>query len=226
MERTMTRRMIFPLVFGIVGTAILLSLGTWQVFRLQWKTQILHEIATRLASDPVALPENSDPVGDKYLRVMADGVIGAEELHVLAYGNGGPGFKVIAPMALDNGRRVLLDRGFMPETAKNTARTGGVANVVGVLVWPQETDGFVPAPNLDKNIWFARDVELMAKALNTEPVMISVTDSTLTEGITPQAVSVNIANRHLEYVLTWYSMAIIWIGMTVYFLWRIKHGTA
>ena len=34
----MTKRMIFPIIFGITGIAILLALGTWQVKRMGWKT--------------------------------------------------------------------------------------------------------------------------------------------------------------------------------------------
>ncbi len=222
----MTRRMIFPLVLGIVGTAILLSLGTWQLMRLQWKTQILNGIESRLEAEPVALPDNPDPVADKYLLVKVTGDIGGQELHVLTFADTGPGFKVIVPMTLPDGRRILLDRGFIPETAKQTPRKGGRTTVIGALVWPQETDKYVPEPNLDKNIWFARDVDLMAKTLGTERVMLSVLKSSNLSGVTPLPVNVNIPNRHLEYVLTWYSLAIIWIGMTGYLIWRIKRKTA
>jgi surfeit locus 1 family protein len=96
---------------------------------------------------------------------------------------------------------------------------------VGSLVWPQETDKYVPDPNREKNIWFARDVILMAEALETDQVMLAISRSTNNDGITPQLVSVNISNRHLEYVMTWFSLAAIWIGMTGYALWRIKPET-
>ena len=221
----MIRRMAIPLFFGLTGAAILFALGTWQLSRWQWKTDLLAGIASRLEQPAVALPANPDPVADKYLQVTASGVIEPTELHVLTSGDLGPGFKVISPMVLEDGRRILIDRGYIGETEKNTPRKGGPATVTGALVWPDETDSFVPAPNLERNIWFARDVELMADTLKTEPVMISVTATDNTGGILPQPVSINISNRHMEYVLTWYSMAIIWIGMTGYAVWRIKRQT-
>jgi len=210
------------LIFGLVGTSILISLGIWQYQRMTWKTSILAEIDARFAQTPVALPILPDPVADKYLQVTVSGTIVEGELHVLTFGDAGPGFRVIAPMVLEDGRRVLLDRGYIMETQKNAARSGGRVTAIGSLVWPQETDSFVPDPNLEKNIWFARDVDLMAETLDTDLVMIAVSSSTNDDGIQPQLVSVNITNRHLGYVMTWFSLAVIWIGMTGYALSRIK----
>ena len=219
-------RRITLLIFGLVGTAILMSLGFWQLQRMTWKAGILAEIDTRLAEPPVALPANPDPVADKYLQVEVTGRIVDGELHVLTFGDGGPGFRVIAPMVLEDGRRILVDRGFLQETEKDVERAGGDTTAVGSLVWPQETDKYVPDPNREKNIWFARNVNLMADALETEQVMLAISRSTNNAGITPQRVSVNISNRHLEYVMTWFSLAAIWIGMTGYALWRIKPKTS
>jgi surfeit locus 1 family protein len=58
----MIRRMIWPLVFGIGGVAILVSLGVWQVQRLAWKEGVLAEIEARIAASrpsrcPKARPE-------------------------------------------------------------------------------------------------------------------------------------------------------------------------
>lgn len=215
-------RRIPLMIFGLVGVAILMSLGFWQLQRLTWKTSILAEIDARLAKPPVTLPINPDPATDKYLQVEVTGKIVKGELHVLTFGEGGPGFRVIAPMLLEDGRLILVDRGFLAETEKDVMRTGGDLTAVGSLVWPQETDKYVPDPNREKNIWFARDVNLMAETLKTEQVMLAISRSSNNDGITPQLVSVNISNRHLEYVMTWFSLAAIWVGMTGYALWRIK----
>ena len=53
----MMRRMIFPVVLGLGGAAILIMLGTWQVQRLSWKEAILTNIDARLTAAPVAVPE-------------------------------------------------------------------------------------------------------------------------------------------------------------------------
>jgi surfeit locus 1 family protein len=37
-------------------------------------------------------------------------------------------------------------------------------------------------------------------------------------------VSPNLPNSHLQYAVTWFGLAAVWAGMTVYGLWRIKRG--
>jgi surfeit locus 1 family protein len=218
----MTRRMIAPLIFGIAGVAILVSLGVWQVRRLDWKTAILAEIEARLAAAPVDVPAHPAPGNDQYLRVRATGTLEPGELHVYtSLPPRGVGYRVIAPMTLADGRRILLDRGFVPIGEKDAARATGPVTVTGSLAWPRETDSFTSDPDRTENIWFARDVPLMAAALDTEPAMIVVAESDLA-GPTPQPVTVNIPNDHLQYAITWFLLAVVWTLMTVYMLYRIK----
>jgi surfeit locus 1 family protein len=218
--RPVTRRLIAPLVLGLVGVAVLLSLGAWQVRRLEWKTAILAEIEARLAADPVPVPSAPDPVADRYLRVRAEGRLLPGEIHVYTSGPGlGVGYRVIAPMALADGRRILLDRGFVPIEAKDAPRPPGPIAVTGNLVWPEEG---APRPDLGRNIWIARDVPLMAETLGTEPVLVVAAASDAPEPPVPQPVTPNIPNDHLSYAITWFGLAAVWAMMTGLWLWRIK----
>ena len=94
--------------------------------------------------------------------------------------------------------------------------------VTGNLYWPDEVDSFTPENDLQANIWFARDVPALADALGTEPVMIIARTSSVSDPtVTPLPVDTSaIPNRHLEYLLTWYGLAITWVLMTLYFLRR------
>lgn len=219
----MTRRMIVPLIFGVVGVALLVSLGVWQVQRLAWKTAILAEIEAKLAAAPVAVPPEPTPEADQYQRVQAEGVVGPGELHVYTTAPGqGVGYRVIAPFRLADGRPILLDRGFVPIGEKEAARRVGPLSVEGSLAWPRETDRFTSPPDREKNIWFARDVPLMAEALGTLPVMLVVSASDDPGQPLPMPVTVNIPNNHLQYAVTWFGLAVVWAMMTGYQLWRIK----
>jgi len=218
----MTRKMIVPLVFGVVGVAILVSLGVWQLRRLAWKEGILHDIETRIAAAPVALPDQPDPVRDRYLPVVVHGRLGGPEIDVLVSRKQiGAGYRII--QALDTGaRRVLVDRGFVRERDRERPRPGGEMTVTGNLHWPDETDSFTPAPDLKAKIWFARDVAAMAKFLETEPVLV-VARSDTGDGIEPMPVDTSgIPNDHLQYAITWFLLAAAWTGMTALQLWRIK----
>lgn len=219
----MTRRMIIPLLFGVVGVATLLSLGIWQVQRLQWKQAVLAEIDARIGAAAVDLPSRPDLDANKFLPVKAEGQLTGEQLDVLVSRKQiGAGYRVIAVLELMDGRRVLLDRGFLVEAARGLPREVTALTVEGNLLWPDEVDGFTPAPDASRGIWFARDLPAMAAALNAEPLLIVARTET-GDGIEPMPVdSSTIPNDHLNYAITWFLLALVWVGMTVLLLWRMR----
>ncbi|MFP4238935.1 MAG: SURF1 family protein [Rhodosalinus sp.] len=222
------RRFIGPLVIGIAGAAVLIALGVWQVQRLQWKEALLADIEARIAAEPVALPAAPDPRADRYLPVRAEGVIGAEELHVLvSTKTEGAGFRIVTPFETEGGRRLLLDRGFVPDAAKGAERRTGPVAVTGNLHWPDDRSSATPENDPGDNFWFARDLDQMAAALNTEPVLLVVRqEDPPPPGIMPLPVDTSgIPNDHLEYAVTWFGLAAVWVAMSGYLLWRTARRT-
>jgi len=221
------QRFLMPLLIGLVGAGILISLGVWQVQRLAWKNAILSDIEARIAQAPAQLPDSPDPERDTYLPVVLTGQFGSEELHVLVSQKRiGAGFRVIAPFETDTGRRVMVDRGFIRDEAKASERAKGQASVTGNLHWPQEIDSYTPAPDLKAEVWFARDVPAMADALGTEPVLLVAAEvSPETAGVTPLPVdTAGIPNNHLQYAITWFALAFVWLSMTGYWMWRLRRN--
>ncbi|MBV1926515.1 MAG: SURF1 family protein [Rhodobacteraceae bacterium] len=215
------RRVLFLLIFGISGTAVLVSLALWQMQRLQWKQGVIAEIEAKVDALPDALPTNPDPIADKYLPVSVSGTLEPGELHVLvSVKQKGAGYRIISPFLTDDGRRILIDRGFTKTENKTAKRNLGPATIIGNLHWPQEIDKYTPAPDADN--WFARDVPAMAKALETLPILvISVTKTD--DKLSPLPVDTSrIPNDHLQYAITWFSLALIWATMTAYFMWRTR----
>ncbi len=217
------RRMIVPVLFGLCGMAVLIGLGGWQMQRLSWKEAVLAEIDARIGAAPVALPAVPDPVADRFLPVQAAGRLTGDQLDVLVSRKQiGPGFRVIAVLETDTGRRVMVDRGFVVDEARGLPRDVTALDVVGNLVWPEEVDGFTPAPDTARGMWFARDVPAMAEALKAEPVLI-VARSLTGDGIEPMPVdSSAVPNDHLNYAITWFLLAFVWAGMTGLLLWRMR----
>lgn len=218
------KRFAFLLTIGLGGAAILMSLGVWQVQRLAWKEGILQEIDARISDAPVALPSAPDPTTDAYLPVEVAGTLRAEYLRVLVSKKQvGAGYRIIRPMIHPEGD-ILIDLGFVPvsQTQQLRFEEGPVTRVIGNLQWPQETDSYTPEPDLTDNIWFARDVQAMAKALDTRPVLVVRRDAPQSGGpVTPMPVdTAAIPNDHLQYAITWFSLAAIWLLMTLYFLRR------
>ena len=120
------------------------------------------------------------------------------------------------------GRTVLIDRGFTTTEFEDALRSTGSFEVTGNLHWPDEVDGFTPDPDEAAGLWFARDVPSIAAALGTEPVMIiaaTPTDPT----ILPLPVdSSGIPNDHLQYAITWFLLAAVWVVMTYFFARRLR----
>ncbi|WP_324753753.1 SURF1 family protein [Roseovarius sp. Pro17] len=218
------RRLLVPLLFGLLGAGVLIALGAWQMQRLAWKEAVLADIDARLAGAPVDLPAQPDSETDKYLPVAVQGVLSSPELHVLIGTKDlGAGYRLIQRFETD-GRMIMVDRGFIPLTSKASAREVGPASLIGNLHWPDEVDGYTPAPDAERGIWFARDVPAMADALGTEPVLLVVRDQLSGPGGEMTALAVDsaaIPNDHLQYAITWFSLAAIWLVMTGYLIWRM-----
>ncbi|MCG7518744.1 SURF1 family protein [Ruegeria sp. Ofav3-42] len=214
------RRILFLLIFGIAGLAILVSLGIWQVQRLAWKQSVLAEIGSRISADPIDLPDHASPDVDKYLPVTIAGEMEPGEIHVLvSVKQVGAGYRIIQSFSTED-RTILVDRGFVPVTAKQGSRLNGPMEVTGNLHWPDEIDSYTPEPDIDDNIWFARDVPNLAAALGAEPILL-IARSQTDPGITPLPVdTAGIPNDHLQYAITWFGLALVWAAMTGYFLWR------
>ncbi|WP_300534255.1 SURF1 family protein [uncultured Mameliella sp.] len=221
------RRYIAPLLIGLTGIAILLWLGTWQLQRLDWKRGILNEIETTIAGAPQPLPRLVDPGAQRYQPTTLTGEIGAETLAVLvSVKQRGAGWRLISPFQTEDGRRVLVDRGFVPVDQKDAPRYSGPAEVTGNLHWPDDRNSSTPDNDPADNTWFARDLAPMADRLDTEPLLVVTrTMSPADDGVSPLPVDISgIPNDHLQYALTWYSLAAVWLIMTGVWIRRLKTG--
>ncbi|NOD92989.1 SURF1 family protein [Ruegeria sp. HKCCD4884] len=215
-------RILFLLIFGLAGLGVLLSLGIWQVQRLSWKQELLAEIEDRISADPVDLPAQVSEDADKYLPVIVSGEMVPGEIHVLvSVKQVGAGYRIIQSFNTGD-RTILVDRGFVPTTAKDTERLTGPMEIAGNLHWPDEIDSYTPEADIDANIWFARDVQNLAAALGAEPVLL-IAGSQTDPNVAPLPVdTAGIPNDHLQYAITWFGLALVWAAMTGYFLWRSR----
>ena len=187
-----SRRLVGRL--GVAGAFLaLIGLGTWQVERLEWKEALIAERASRVAAPPLASFEGAE----EFRRIRLSGrLLTDRALSVLPRG------RRVVPLALPDGSHVLV------ETAEAVP---GPATVTGVLRAPQRGGAFVPDNDPVKGDWFRIDPAAMGAALGLERVR---TWWVQTSPLVP------IANDHLQYAITWYSLAVILI--VIYLLARRK----
>ncbi len=222
------RRVIVPLIFGVGGCALFLSLGVWQLQRLELKEARLAQIEARIGEAPVSVPAVPDQDADAFLPVTERGDFDGTDLAVLtSIGRVGAVYRLVAAFELTGGRRIMIDRGYVPVAdARRTAIANDV-EITGNLHWPDEVDRWTPAPDALNRIWYGRDVGAMAEVLNTDPILIVAREPTLTEPVaTPIPVGAEgIPNNHLGYAIQWFGLEIVWAGMTAFLIWRIHRRT-
>lgn len=216
-------RFVVPVLIGVIGVAILLGLGRWQIDRLAWKEGLLAEIDTRLTAAPVALPPVPDATTDDFLSVEVAGTLGARELQVLvSTKTQGAGYRLIRALETGDGRRILLDLGYVPDERRAQPRPAGAVRAIGNLRWPDDRNGATPANDVARNDWFARDLDQMAGELQTEPVLVVARSLSPDKQTQPlPSSSAGIPNDHLGYAVTWFGLAAVWAGMTGFWIWRM-----
>lgn len=219
----MSARIVTVMLFGLIGAAILVSLGVWQLQRLGWKQTVLAEIEARIDAVPVAVPDQPDAEADRYLPVAAIGeFVGAPARVLVSVQGSGPGYRLIHGFEVGD-RRIMVDRGFLADAVALPDAPSGEVEVTGNLHWPDEIDGFTPDADLARNIWYARDVEALADYLEAEPIFLVLREMSATDGpVTPLPVTIEgIPNNHLGYAIQWFGLALVWLGMTAFLTWRI-----
>ena len=111
------RRFLVPGLSTLIMLVVLLGLGTWQVYRLQWKEGILARIAAAEAAP--AVPLGPDPA--PYTKVSVTGRFRFDQ--AAAFGaevrdtRTGPtmGFYQIVPLDREDAPTILVDRGWVPQ---------------------------------------------------------------------------------------------------------------
>lgn len=231
-------RIAIPLIFGLVGVAILISLGVWQVNRLSEKRDVLASIEARMTTvrplEAFELPLSKE--AHNYELVTFEATLSGQEVHALSSQQfRGAGYRVLSAFTSSIGSG-FVDLGFIVQTEKAAIRPFGPVRITGNLLWPDEYDpSFTPDPDLEKNIWFARHVPHLAAEFGGDPFLVVAREVQidLGDGFVPypgpdvSPISThNIPNDHLEYAITWFSLAVVWAGMTAFLIWRIRQRTA
>jgi surfeit locus 1 family protein len=167
------------------------ALGTWQVHRLSWKTDLMAKLEDRIIREPLPLPPNIDerviPDFD-FRRVYARGRFRHDQEMLVGprMRDGQVGFLVITPferISDEKGSTILINRGWIH---KNKARqidrpdsvAEGMVTVQGLLRQPWKKNWFTPKNKPDTGEFFFPDVKEMSELTGSQPVWIEGTCGT------------------------------------------------
>ena len=196
---------------------MLLSLGSWQLYILNWKLNLLSEIENSLKNNPV---EFSKVDKKNYLRVKTSGIIDFNKQIYLYNLNesGKPGFEVINPIIIDN-ENYLINRGWIPFNKKDNPEINLIneGNIIGTLKLQHKASTFKPDNDINKNYWFTLNREDIFKYTGkkfSNYIIYLNGDYKLPK---PKVITANISNNHKKYAITWFSMAISILLIYLYF---------
>ena len=204
-------------VFVIFFILVFVSLGTWQIIRLNWKNNLIFEIEDSLKNPPVEL---SNINHENYLRVKTSGNIDFEK-QIYLYNlneNGTPGFEVINPLSV-NQKNYLINRGWIPFEKKGMQEINEFdeKNIVGTLKLQGRKNIFKPDNDIEKNYWFSLDREDIMKFTGKEFSKYIIYLNGDYKFPKPKKITANISNNHKKYAITWFSLAISILLLYLYF---------
>jgi surfeit locus 1 family protein len=165
------------------------ALGTWQLYRLQWKLALIERVDQRTHAAPVAAPgpdrwQQVSATGDEYRHVRVTGTFLHEQAtRVQASTELGSGYWLLTPLRNADGSVVLVNRGFIPveragsvrripanaqSAAQSVAQDGNARAapvvVTGLLRISEPGGGFLRHNDPAGDRWYSRDVQAIAAA--------------------------------------------------------------
>jgi surfeit locus 1 family protein len=210
------RRLLLPTLALLPVLAILAGLGTWQLQRLRWKTDLLATIATAEAGPPLPLTEHPQD----YTKVFTEGRFRHDSAVTLGVEVRGPtlGTHLLVPLERDGAAPLLVDRGWIPLQGGDIARPEGLVRIEG-YIRPGEVAG----------MFSATDDPATRRFYSLDPAAIGAAIGQ--PGLAPFAVVAmgppgpalpqpartlpRPPNSHLGYVITWYGLAASALGVFI-----------
>jgi surfeit locus 1 family protein len=238
MAKLVFRPMPVLTVILAISVAILISLGIWQYQRLQWKTALLSEVEASVTAPPLrslsdlnAAIQAGDPIDFRRIQIEASPVEDGPEFHLYKSQGGGIYWDVVEP--LSQGALTILaktetlnadqkeNQEELPFVSERNNYTGYVRKTYEM----GRVEGWVKSKaNTDTNRYFHFNQTgdwydgLPGQVL--EGYYIDVEPSESADDLPVRRPK--IANNHFDYMLTWWSFAIIFI--IIYLLLHKRAG--
>jgi surfeit locus 1 family protein len=226
----------------LVGVAVLIGLGFWQLQRMEWKEGVIARIEARTERRPATLERAlvlvSERPNPSYFPVRVEGLFHHDReryLYALSL-TGEPGWHVIVPLETVSGDVILVDRGFVPEALCDPAtrpdgQIKGVVGVTGLIRTPEKPSLLIPDNDPEANQWFSRDLLAMTQSMfpggtvQVAPFFLEAKKSDVPGGW-PRGgeTRLTLTNNHLQYALTWFCLAIALVAIYAAYMWDAYRG--
>ena len=205
-------------IFVFLFITLFCTLGTWQLYRLQWKQDVINQISEGLKSTPI---KYSQDIRKNYQKVTLVGEYDFKsQIYLYSLNDKGqPGFDVVTPFETTKKENVLVNRGWIKKELKNHSDINILSNnVTGMLRQANRKNFFTPDNDINKNIWFSVNLEDVQKITGKKfNEFIVYLDDKNINAPKPKKITVDLPNNHLKYAITWYSISISILFFYLYF---------
>lgn len=216
----------------LVMLPVLIALGNWQLQRMYWKEDLIARLAAARTAEPASLADvwARYKAGEniEYTRVRVTGTFDhGSERHLYAPTTQSQGWDVFTVLDAPEGR-IYVNRGWVPDKLKDPAsrpegQSTGAVTVTGLARLPEAAGAFTAQDDAKGNRWYHREPAAFAgEGTAVVPFSIDAEPEPANPGGWPKAsaTEIRVANRHLEYVVTWWGLAATLV--VVFFLFARK----
>ena len=204
-------------IFFILFIFAVLLLGTWQVFRLNLKNNLISTLENNLKKNSIIFNEDIDK---EYTKVLLKKKDLKSKIFLYHLNKGEIGFKVIVPYQVNSSLVVLVDKGWIKkdkiDLIKNTLLNEDV--IEGYTKKIREKNLFTPNNNIKEDFLYSVQTDSLKKSLNKNiyPLLIIQTSKT-NKNIVSNDYEISLSNNHLQYAITWYGLALVTIIFFLYY---------
>ena len=205
-------------IFVFLFITLFCILGTWQLYRLQWKQDLIKQISEGLTSTPI---KYSQKIKKNYQKVVLTGKYDFKnQIYLYSLNDKGqPGFDVVTPFETIDKENVLINRGWIKKEFKNSVEINTLStNINGMLRQANRKNVFTPDNDINENIWFSINLEDVKKITDKKfnKFIVYLEDQNINMP-TPKKITIDVPNNHLKYAITWYSISISILFYYLYF---------
>jgi len=227
------------------------GLGVWQLYRLQWKLDLIKRRSEHLGDPPLELPSDlSNPQALANLEFRPVYVTGQylhnqeNYLQPRLYERLGEklkvsGYHVLTPFLTKSGQAVLINRGWIPKdkispSSRPEGQVEGETSVVGIArTSSSKPNWFTPKNSPQMRMWFWIDFDDFASytspPINKNIYIEAGIPSELSKHKTERypiggQSTVSLRNQHLNYAITWFTLGVCLSFMSLRFVRRRVEG--
>jgi surfeit locus 1 family protein len=217
----MNKHKIF-IIGMIIASVILFGLGSWQIKRLEEKTNRIARLEENRKLPPISFPEESGICVEEFQKLRITGkYLYDQEILVTKYRKKEVGYHVVTPMLISDDSIIMVNRGWAP-LSMEISRPSGRLTIETMVRVGDKVRWYSPSNKPEKDKWFLADVKDMVKFLRAKNdrevrhLFVQVTKEANPQKYPAKlATTFKVRNDHLQYAFIWFSLSLAALVMAI-----------